>query len=87
LTHIEEPLSFDSTEQIDRFRSKEGNAFMSATTIKSELRDIADRIPDSASYADAMYQLYVRMKIAKGKQAADEGRVVPHDEVKRRFAK
>lgn len=60
---------------------------MSVMTIKSELRDIADRIPDSASYNDAMYQLYVRMKIARGKQAADEGRVVPHEEVKRRFAR
>lgn len=60
---------------------------MSTVTIKSELRDIADRIPDSASYNDAMYQLYVRMKIAKGKQAADEGRIISHDEVKRRFAK
>ncbi len=60
---------------------------MSVATIKSELRDIADRIPDSASYGDAMYELYVHMKIAKGKQAAEDGRVVPHDEVKRRFAK
>ena len=60
---------------------------MSVATIKSELRDIADHIPDTASYSDAMCQLYVRMKIAKGKQAADEGRVVSHDEVKRKFAK
>ena len=74
-------------KQIDRLGPMEDNGNMSVTTIKSELRDIADRIPDSASYNDAMYQLYVRMKIAKGKQAADEGRVVPHDEVKRRFAK
>jgi len=63
------------------------NVDMSVATIKSELRDIADRIPDSASYGDAMYELYVHMKIAKGKQAAEDGRVVPHDEVKRRFAK
>ena len=60
---------------------------MILTTIKSELRDIADRIPDSATYNDVMYQLYVRMKIAKGKQAAEEGRVVSHDEVKRKFVK
>ena len=59
---------------------------MNVIIVKSELRKIADRIPDSASYNDAMYELYVRMKIAKGKQAADEGRVVPHDEVKHRFA-
>ena len=74
-------------KQVDSLDPMGDNGNMSITTIKSELRDIADRIPDSASYNDAMYQLYVRMKIAKGKQAADEGRVVPHDEVKRRFAK
>jgi predicted transcriptional regulator len=58
---------------------------MNVATIKSELRDIADHIPESASYSDAMYQLYVRMKIVKGRQAAEEGRFIPHDEVKRRF--
>ena len=60
---------------------------MSRTTVKTDLREIAERIPESASYADAMYELYVRMKIAKTKQAADEGRVVAHDEVKSRFAR
>jgi len=60
---------------------------MSVATIKTELRDIADHIPETASYSDAMYELYVRMKVAKGRQAGAEGRVVPHDEVKRRFMK
>ena len=59
---------------------------MSVATIKSELRDIADHIPESASYGDVMYQLYVRMKISRSKQAADEGQLIPHDKVKRRFA-
>ena len=58
---------------------------MATTSIKDELREIADRIPETASYMDAMYELYVRMKVARGRQAADEGRVVPHEEVKRRF--
>jgi len=61
--------------------------YMIATTIKSELIEISNRIPDSASYSDAMYEQYVRMKIARGRKAADEGRVVPHADVKRRFAK
>ena len=60
---------------------------MSTATIKSELRDIADHIPESASYSDAMYELYVRMKISKGKQAAQDGRTVSHDDVKRKFLK
>lgn len=60
---------------------------MIMSNVKSDLRSIAEHISPSASYADAMYELYVRMKIVQGKQAADEGRVVPHEEVKKRFSK
>ena len=76
-----------SIKIFDKSPSADDYAFMTTATIQSELRDIADHIPESATYADVMYQLYVRMKIAKGKKAADEGRLIPHDEVKRRFAK
>jgi predicted transcriptional regulator len=62
-------------------------SFMTVATLKSELREIADHLPETASYGDAMYELYVHMKVAKGRQAAAEGRVVPHGEVKRRFSK
>lgn len=60
---------------------------MNTLSIKSELREIAEHIPDTASFSDAMYELYVRMKVASGKHAAKEGRIVSHEEVKRRFAK
>ena len=60
---------------------------MSITTVKADLKEIATRLPETASYADAMYELYVRMKVAQGRRAADEGRVVPHAEVKSRFVK
>ncbi len=58
---------------------------MNTNTIKSELHAIAERLPNEASYDDAMYELYVRKKIADGKKAADEGKVIPHSEVKRRY--
>ena len=57
-----------------------------STTVKADLKAIASHLPATATYADAMYELYVRMKIAQGKRAADEGRVVSHADVKRRFA-
>jgi predicted transcriptional regulator len=60
---------------------------MADANIKTDLKQIAEHLPASASYADAMYELYVRMKIAHAKQAADEGRVISHEEVKRRFVK
>jgi hypothetical protein len=59
---------------------------MSQTDVRTELKNIADRLPESATYADAMYELYVRMKIAKGREAAAEGRVIPHEDVRRKFA-
>lgn len=57
------------------------------SNIKTDLKEIADRLPPSASYTDAMYELYVRMKIALGRQDVKEDRVIPHAEVKRRFTK
>ena len=32
-----------------------------------------------------MYEVYVRQKIAEGLRDGDEGRVVSHEEVKKRF--
>jgi predicted transcriptional regulator len=58
---------------------------MNRVDVRAELRSIADRLSDSATYAAAMYELYVRMKIAQGREAAAEGRVLPHEEVKRKF--
>ncbi|MGD1018209.1 MAG: hypothetical protein ABSA12_02705 [Verrucomicrobiia bacterium] len=60
---------------------------MSTPSVKSELKSIAAQLPDSATYSDAMYELYVRMKIAAGRKAAAEGRVISHAAVKRRFAR
>ena len=58
-----------------------------ATKIKSDLKSIADHLPTNASYEDAMYELYVHMKVAQGKKSADEGHVFEHQEVKRKFLK
>ncbi len=57
------------------------------TKIKSDLKFIADHLPANASYTDVMYELYVRMKVAEGKKAAKEERVVDHQEVKRKYFK
>ena len=58
---------------------------MEIPSVKSDLMAIAEKISDSATYTDAMYELYVRMKIAQGLQAAKEGRVIPHEQVKQKF--
>ena len=54
-------------------------------TIKEEAKKLIDRLPNEASWDDLMYQIYVQKKIEMGLKAADSGRLVPHDEVKRKF--
>ncbi|MFL6236314.1 MAG: hypothetical protein ACJ76N_24495 [Thermoanaerobaculia bacterium] len=55
------------------------------STVKEDARQLVESLPDHATWDDLMYEMYVRQKIAAGIQAADEGRVVPHEEVKKRF--
>ncbi len=55
------------------------------SAIREEVRDLADKLSEEATWDDVMYELYVRQKIAAGIKAAEEGRVVPHEEVRRRF--
>lgn len=53
--------------------------------VKEEARQVIERLPEHATWDDLMYELYVRQKIAAGIKAADEGRVIPHEEVRKQF--
>jgi predicted transcriptional regulator len=44
-------------------------------------------LPAEASIEDIMHELYVQAKIEKGLKQVAEGKVVDHDEVKRRLSK
>ncbi|HVT15460.1 MAG TPA: hypothetical protein VHQ90_04660 [Thermoanaerobaculia bacterium] len=54
-------------------------------TVKDDIRKLAEQLPDSATWDEVMYEVYVRQKIADGEMAVAEGRTVPHDQVKKRF--
>jgi len=56
------------------------------SAVKEELARIIERLPDKATWDDVMYEIYVRQKIEEGLKAADEGRLIPHEEVKKRFS-
>lgn len=53
--------------------------------IREEAKKVIEKLPDEASWDDVMYQIYVRKKIDEGIRSADEGKLVSHDEVKRKF--
>jgi predicted transcriptional regulator len=56
------------------------------STTEEEAINLIDRLPEEASWDDIRYEMYVKKKIEAGIRAADEGRVVPHDEAKRIFS-
>ncbi len=54
---------------------------------KDQVHQILEKLPESASLEDIQYHIYVRQKIEQGLEDADAGRVISHDEVRRRLAK
>lgn len=54
---------------------------------RKEALDMVRKLPDTATWDDIMYEIYVRKKIELGIQAADQGKLIPHEEVKKRFLK
>jgi predicted transcriptional regulator len=53
--------------------------------IKEEAKKLIDKLPDQATWDDIMYEFYVKKKLAVALEAAEEGRVISHEEVKKRF--
>ena len=56
-------------------------------TAKHEVSRMLDELPDDVSFEDIQYHIYVRQKVARGLQDAQDGRLVSHDEAERRLSK
>lgn len=61
-------------------------------TAKEQVRRLLEKLPENATLndiryeiSDGLYSLYVKQQIDLGMQAARDGRVTPHDQVKKRF--
>jgi len=52
---------------------------------KEQAKKLIDKLPEKATWDDIMYQLYVKKKLAVAAKAAEEGRVIPHKQVKKRL--
>lgn len=55
-------------------------------TAKEQAIELTSRLPPDATWQDIIYFLNVRRKIEEGLKAAQEARVLSHDEVKRLFS-
>lgn len=54
-------------------------------SVKQIIHDIADHLPEQATFDDAMYALYVRQKLERSLQAAEEGKVTSQEEMEKRY--
>jgi predicted transcriptional regulator len=54
-------------------------------SVKQIVHELADKLPEQATFDDAMYALYVRQKLEKGLLDLDEGRTYTQEEVEQRL--
>ncbi len=57
----------------------------SRPTVKEIIKEIADHLPEDATFDDAMYALYVRQKLDEGLCDLDEGPTYTQEEVEKRI--
>ena len=54
---------------------------------KEVVRKILDDLDDNVSLEEIQYHIYVRQKIERARKDVDEGRVVSHEEARKRLAR
>ena len=57
------------------------------SSVKDEVRQILEKLPEDASLEDVQYHIYVRQKVERGLKDIVEGRVLTQDEVETRMAR
>lgn len=50
------------------------------SSIKADARQLVDGLPESATWDDLAYEVYVRQAIDRGLADSDAGRTLSHDE-------
>jgi predicted transcriptional regulator len=57
------------------------------STIKQNVIEMIERLPDDSSVEDIMAELYFRQKVDEGLRQLDEGEGIEHEEARRRLGK
>jgi hypothetical protein len=52
---------------------------------RDEIIKLIERLPENATEADVMEELYFRLQVGKGLKDSNEGRVISHAELKDRI--
>lgn len=58
---------------------------MQTESIKEQAHQLLDNLPDSATWEDVMYRIYVRQAIEAGIKNSDQGQTMDVKEVRKKF--
>ncbi|MBM4083262.1 MAG: hypothetical protein FJ272_00555 [Planctomycetes bacterium] len=53
--------------------------------VKEEAKQLIEELPEQATWDDIMYEFYVKKKLAVALKAVEEGRVISHEDAKKRL--
>ena len=54
-------------------------------SIKEQVQELLETLPDDVTYDDIHYHLFVREKIDKGLKDIDEGRILTEEQMEAKF--
>jgi len=60
---------------------------MSVANIKQQLHELAERLPDTATWRDVLYEAHVRQEVETGLEEARRGEFASDEDIKDTFAK
>jgi len=55
--------------------------------IKTDVISMINKLPDNCSYDDIMAEIYFKQKVDRGLQDIEDGKVLSHDEAKKRLSR
>jgi hypothetical protein len=58
---------------------------MQTQSIKEQAHQLLDNLPESATWEDVMYRIYVRQAVEAGVNDSDQGRTIDVKEVRKKF--
>lgn len=58
---------------------------MEKAVLKKEVENMLKDLPEDADWEDVMYKIYVRQSVEQGLEDSEEGRVVSHEEIKKKY--
>ncbi len=50
-----------------------------------EAKKVIEKLPKDSSWEQIMYKIYVRQKIEKGLEADNNGKLISHEDMKKKF--